>query len=421
MNDLKALLQEHAVKPAEALDVDALWQRSQRRSLLYCLRRAVPIIAVLGLVGVPVQSALSPADRGGGRLETVAPEPGVDDVPTIDVAQESASVGSSAPRVHGGSPAPAPRAVGGSSGSTSRPAVAGPLAPASEPAPTSAQIAFARGPRGTTYEASKRERALVVANADGSNPRTIVSGVGATSPSWAPDGARILFNGLTATSSGSGDLGELWLVNPDGSGLRELGRGAAPEWSPDGRSIAYMCCKFMYPSIEIAPVGPDGVPNLEEAVTVTSGNFNIDPTWSPDGRRIAFVRSYYELAAEAGVYEIWTVDANGENEKKLADVPGSPPMYALQDGLSWSPDGQRLAFACGDLSICLVDATSGLVTQVPGAVGNAPAWVDENVLLFACAGQGRQSICTINADGTNLRQLTTGGAEWDYTPAFSAG
>lgn len=51
--------------------------------------------------------------------------------------------------------------------------------------------------------------------------------------------------------------------------------------------------------------------------------------------------------------------------------------------------------------------------------GNAPAWVDANALLFACAGQARQSICSINADGTNLRQLTTGGVEWDYS-AFRA-
>lgn len=418
MDDLKALLREHAVKPAEALDVDALWRRAQRRTMLYWLRRAVPVIAVLGLVGVPVQSALSPADGGGDRLETVAPEPAVDDAPTVDAVQESATVEPSAPRVNSASPAPAPRVVGSGSGPTSRPGVAGPLAPAPEPASVSAQIAFARGPRGTAYEASRRERVLAVANADGSNVRTIVSGLGATSPSWSPDGARIVFNGLTG-SSGTGYLGDLWLVRPDGSGLRELGHGAAPEWSSDGRSIAYMCCQYMYPSIQVAPVGPDGVPNLKESVTLVSGDFNIDPSWSPDDRRIAFVRSYYELAAEFGIYEIWTVDADGENEEKLADVPGTPPMYAFQEGLSWSPDGQRLAFPCGDLSICLVDATSGLVTQVPGAIGNGPSWIDENVLLFACAGQSRQSICRINADGSNLRQLTTGGGEWDYAPAFS--
>ncbi|MDI7274983.1 MAG: DPP IV N-terminal domain-containing protein, partial [Anaerolineae bacterium] len=76
---------------------------------------------------------------------------------------------------------------------------------------------------------------LYFMGADGSNPHRFLSG--AESPRWSPDGRRVAF-----TTRRTGHW-QVFLVNADGSGLRQLTRGAYdaryPSWSPDGRWIAY--------------------------------------------------------------------------------------------------------------------------------------------------------------------------------------
>ena len=59
-------------------------------------------------------------------------------------------------------------------------------------------------------------------------------------PAWSPDGTRLAFWSWSEPDL----LGGIWLVAPDGTGLRNLtaGYGAdafTPSWSPDGRRIAF--------------------------------------------------------------------------------------------------------------------------------------------------------------------------------------
>src|SRR5688572_16402959 len=60
---------------------------------------------------------------------------------------------------------------------------------------------------------------------------------GVTAPSWSPDGTQLVFTGY------EGGLSDLYVVNRDGSGLRQLTEDKYadlhPVWSPDGGSIAF--------------------------------------------------------------------------------------------------------------------------------------------------------------------------------------
>jgi Tol biopolymer transport system component len=88
---------------------------------------------------------------------------------------------------------------------------------------------------------------------------------------WSPDGTAVLLQHAT---------GDLLLADADGSNPRDLVRGWAPVWSPDGSRIV-----FTYDH------NHDGVPLLaavdRNGRALWSGVPGSSPTWSPDGSRLA--------------------------------------------------------------------------------------------------------------------------------------
>ena len=83
-----------------------------------------------------------------------------------------------------------------------------------------------------------QERHVYILRSDGSELRNLTNDNFRNDgwPRWSPDGQRIAF-----TSRRTGDY-ELWVINRDGTGLRQLTEskgGHYSPWSPDGSSIAY--------------------------------------------------------------------------------------------------------------------------------------------------------------------------------------
>ncbi|MCF7823331.1 MAG: hypothetical protein K9N35_04090 [Candidatus Marinimicrobia bacterium] len=81
----------------------------------------------------------------------------------------------------------------------------------------------------------------------------------------------------------------LWLANIDGSQRKKLGRGTAPDWSPDGRWIVSMITSddgHVFTSADL--IIYNATSGVATRLTQTPEIHEMHPAWSPDGKWIAY-------------------------------------------------------------------------------------------------------------------------------------
>jgi Tol biopolymer transport system component len=144
------------------------------------------------------------------------------------------------------------------------------------------------------------------------------------SADWSPSGSQVAFAGKWRSGNGNGRGTALYIVNADGTGLRQItpsGLGAeSAQWSPDGRQIAFSSNRRGDPQVWV--VHPDGS-GLMAVTSGADGSTSTFPVWSPDSAKLLFER--VNRSANA----LWTVNADGTGLAKLADIPvGSSTNYA---------------------------------------------------------------------------------------------
>lgn len=153
---------------------------------------------------------------------------------------------------------------------------------------------------------------LKVRSVDGSDVHEI--GAGVRRFDWSPGSKRLAFD-----QTDSGNNSEMFVVESDGSGLRSLGGGQSPAWSPTGDRIA-----FVAPSGNLYVMQADG--SGRRLVYDGHGAVTYFPSWSPQGDRIAFFsRSTLIIVATDGT--------------RLAEIPSDYEMKPPQ----WSFDGTLIA------------------------------------------------------------------------------
>lgn len=150
-----------------------------------------------------------------------------------------------------------------------------------------------------------------------------------TLPSWSPDGKHLAF----AIAADEGRSGGIYLVRPDGSGLRQVLEPQEPDWSisqvlwaPDGSEIVAVSDERLY---FFKPDGDD-LRTLSLSDEHYS-NSEMTAAWSPDGGRIAlFVVPIYDNDEMRPL--IYTISREGTDRRDLVHldddgnlVPASPP------------------------------------------------------------------------------------------------
>jgi len=204
---------------------------------------------------------------------------------------------------------------------------------------------------------------------------------------------------------------EIYVIDYDGYNPRRVtvnrSLNILPNWSPDGRSLAYVSYRRGNPDIFVASIYEGKSADL----TSDKGGAAFAPSFSPDGKRIAYASS------RQGNMDIWVANVDGSSPRRLTSGG------ALDTAPTWSPTGQEIAFTSdrsGTPQIYVMD-TEGLNVRRVTTVGNwndAPSWNPSKqfseIAYTARLESGGFDIAVVDIATRQVRQLTQGRGSCEY-------
>jgi WD40 repeat protein len=152
------------------------------------------------------------------------------------------------------------------------------------------------------------------------------------SVSWSPDGTKVA---VTAAN------GPFWhtpirsvcITSADGSSFERigpLGNIWDAVWSPNGRWIAFsMATNATGGLFQLYLMHPDGS-GVRQLTAGNDGLSSLHPTWSPDSDQLLFLRG----TSNSGDANIWSINVDGSHLYQVTHKPGG---YGTGLALAWLP------------------------------------------------------------------------------------
>jgi len=259
---------------------------------------------------------------------------------------------------------------------------------------------------------------------DGTGRHRFAIGTGSQiHPDWSPDGRQIAYATITPA-----DRTELWVVNADDTDARRLfscdlpcNQVSYPDWAPDGRSI--------YFAVD-ADAPPDAPPTIfrfarydlatgkTTIVLERKGSVSAEqPRISPDGTRVVYSR-FREGGPDGAGSAIFVADLKGGPEHRLTEWEkfGAHPDWSVKDLIVFNTFDLGVfqdTTAAANLYTIAVDGTD--LTQlttfgVAGTRATQPRWTPDGTrIVFTRVdgeGFGTRRLAVINPDGSGLGSLT---------------
>ena len=218
--------------------------------------------------------------------------------------------------------------------SFARSGVGAPVEPAWSPDGNSIAFvsrSFAFGP--ASFFSVSRDIYVADVNGERITQLTNTPGAAEYAPSWSPDGKMIVYDRTVPATQG-----DIWVMNADGSGQRELFSSVEnesyPSYSPDGSKIVFSSSQDGDSEIYVIDATGEGLRKL-------TGNTYADwaPHWSADGSQIVFASDRY------GDDEIFIMSADGTDEAALTDDDATDRSPA------WSPSKRGVSITAASLAL----------------------------------------------------------------------
>ncbi len=285
----------------------------------------------------------------------------------------------------------------------------------------------------------------------GGNPQLLIKDIDST-PSFSPDGQRFVF--VRANDPEPGKYFVL-IANADGSGEKTILTGSmavplsAPVWSPDGTVIVGL----VYPLTEgnlSSLVTIDPVNGSQKTVYRTTDIVINNQAWLPRQNGLAMTFAgpdtsyrqqqigivsyprlqFRQVTADTNDYSSLSVSSDGSTIASVMRQPsrdvyvstGAKPDYSdakqvssgeLLWSVSWSGDNKLLAEQDATIKAMGLDGTGNSLPMEKDTSAQNPHGCGDSLVVFtrAIAKTGTRNLWVSSVDGTGLRQLTTGNFE----------
>jgi Tol biopolymer transport system component len=220
---------------------------------------------------------------------------------------------------------------------------------------TGSVIAFGTGSQATAE--------IWTMNADGSGPKQVTDDqLLDQQPAVSPDGSRIVFSSYRDYPTYV--VRDIWSMGFDGSGATALIDSTlqdfSPAFTPDGETIV-LSHETGGTNFDISTAPSSGGPFDTVTPITTAATEEGDPSVSPDGQRVAFTRwpDGFPIGSKPDVV---STNLTGGDEQPIAADPGTHESFP-----SYSPDGAKIVYVtdAGNGTLVVADADGSNPEPIP--------------------------------------------------------
>jgi Tol biopolymer transport system component len=196
---------------------------------------------------------------------------------------------------------------------------------------------------------------------------------------------------------------EIYVINADGTGLRQLTHGLDPAWSPDGKRVAFARWGGQAPGIYV--IDEDG----KNETQVFGAEMAKSPVWSPDGKRLAVTYKHGEDDSGGARWKLGVIEVEAQHFGEILcwDYSLSP---------TWAPDGNVIAYYYISYGIYLTSEDGSIGGQtydldtyalIRDAEATSPAWSpDGSKIAYIYDERVPAEIYLMGPEGENVTKLT---------------